>query len=248
MSNVINEPDLSQEAIDGRIIFSMLRPAAYLAARLEFPLKDLTNFIRLSYFRELKDERNTLEEAAEKMDVSVRTAKRLNQELRSDFFLPEIEHTLARRIEFMLWAQPISLARILQLLPGVPRAEVMVAMERLENEGRLRRIDGRTIKFGTTRLVTRLVDEDFSRRIGALNSLLQNVAETVVGRFIERRATAFARTLSFRIRAEDVEELNASYQAFLRKMVALEGRVEAGTESLPIRLSILWSEIEEETG
>lgn len=241
------EPVLTQEAVDRRIIFSMLRPAVYLAARLGFPLRDLTNFIRLSYFRELREGGVTLADAAEKMEVSTRTAKRLNQELRSDFFLPEVEHTLARRIEFMLWAQPITLARIAQLLPGVPRGEVITAMQRLEDEGRIERINGRSTRFGTTRLVTRLVDEDFSRRIGALNSLLQNVSETVVSRFIERRAVAFARTLNFRIRAEDAEELNLAYQAFLEQMVALEARIEQNSESIPVRLSILWSEIDEES-
>ncbi len=232
--------------VNRRIMFSMLRPPAMMAARLGFPLKDLTNFMRLSYFRELRESGSTLAEAAELIEVSTRTMKRLNRELRSDFFLPEIEHTLARRIEFMIWAESKSLARIIQLLPSVPRADIEHALEHLLAEQRIiQEPDGRALRYRATHLVSRLVDEGFSKRIGALNSLMQNVAETVLARFIAPKDVSFARTLNFRILKDDSDELKAAYDILLKRMLELEGRVQNQTDSIPIRMSMLWTEVDE---
>lgn len=242
------EPDPDHDQlVNRRIVFSMLRPPAMVAARLGFPLKDLTNFIRLSYFRELRESGATLAEAAELIDVSTRTMKRLNAELRSDFFLPEVEHTLARRIEFMVWAEAKTLARMGQLLPGVPREDIETALEVLKAEGRVsEESEGRQVRYRATQPVSRLVDEGFARRIGALNSLMQNVAETVIARFIAPKEVSFARTLNFRIRPEDHDELRAAYDTLLNKMLELETRVDPQAGSLPIRLSVLWSQVDED--
>lgn len=235
-----SETNLAQR----RIVFAMLRPAALLAASLDFPLKELTSFMRLSYYRELREHGASLAEAAESMEVSTRTAKRLAAQLRSDFFLPEVEHTLARRIEFMTWAEPRSLARLTQLLRGVPREEVEHAINKLCDEERIQVIEGeRGLRFKASRLVSRLVDDKFSNRIGALNSLLQNVAETVSRRFIDDSGIAFARTLNFRINREDAGELRAAYDVFLQRMLELEERVDDPEAAVPIRLSLLWAEI-----
>ena len=237
----------SEQLAHRRIMFSMLRPPAMIAARFGFPLKELTNFIRLSYFRELRESGATLAEAGELIEVSTRTMKRLNAELRSDFFLPEVEHTLARRIEFMVWAEAKTLARIGQLLPGVPREDLETAIEALKTAGRItEELDGRQVRFRASSLVSRLVDDGFARRIGALNSLMQNVAETVIARFIEPKDVSFARTLNFRIRPEDHDELRTAYDALLQTMLKLEARVEDQAGSVPIRMSVLWSEVDEE--
>lgn len=228
-----------------RVLFSMLRPAAMLAASKGFPLKELTSFIRLSYFRELRDGGATLADAAGSMEVSLRTAKRLASELRSDFFVPEVEHNLARRIEFMTWAEPLSYARITQLLGNTPREDVDRALGKLVDEGRLERAEGRVPRYQASQLVSRLVDDAFSNRIGALNSLLQNVTETVSRRFLGLGGLAFARTLNFRIRPQDAGELRAAYDALLERLLELEGLVEDPDDALGVRLSVVWSAIDE---
>jgi hypothetical protein len=241
MKVALAEPE---QLLQRRIMFSVLGPAAMLAARLGFPLRDLTHFIRLSYLRELRQSGVTLGEAAEQLEVSTRTMKRLNAELRSDFFLPEIEQTLARRIEFMIWAEPKSAARLGQLLSGTSPEDIAMAIETLKAEDRIREeSDGRTVRYRVTQQVSRLVDESFARRIGALNSLMQNVAETVIARFIEPREVSFARTLNFRIRAQDARELQDVYQELLARILELEKRA-AEDESIPVRMSILWSEVD----
>ncbi len=234
----------NSDLLHRRIMFSMLGPAAYLAARLDFPLKELTHFMRLSYVRELRASGVTLAEAAERIEVSTRTLKRLNAELRSDFFLPEIEQTLARRIEFMVWAEPQSQARLSQLLPGVEVSEIELALATLLDEGRVEMVEeGRTARYRAVKQVTSLVSENFARRIGALNSLVQNVAETVVARFIEPRAGSFARTLNFRVREEDLVELETAYRELLDRMLELEAK--ADSTSVPIRMSVLWTPVDE---
>lgn len=228
-----------------RIVFSMLRPAAMISARLNFPLRELTNFIRLSYFRELREQGATLADAADSMEVSTRTAKRLAAELRSDFFLPEVEHTLARRIEFMTWAEPLSFARIAQLSAGIHSEEIEHAIDKLIEEGRLEVVEGRVTRYRASKLVSRLVDDAFSSRIGALNSLLQNVGETVARRFIAQTGMAFARTLNFRIRRCDVGELEDVYSELLERLLELESRVTDNDEDVPVRMSVLWAELDD---
>ena len=235
-----------QQLALGRIVFSMLRPAAVISATLKFPLRELTSFMRLSYFRELREQGATLSDAADSMEVSLRTAKRLAAELRSDFFLPEAEHTLARRIEFMTWAQALSLARITQLLHGSSREEVENAIDKLLDEGRLEKEEGRVTRYRASKLVSRLVDDAFSNRIGALNSLLQNVAETVERRFIVDDGIAFARTLNFRIRRRDEDELRAAYDVLLERLLELESRVHDADDAVPIRMSVLWAEVDDQ--
>jgi hypothetical protein len=87
------------------------------------------------------------------------------------------------------------------------------------------------------------VSENFARRIGALNSLVQNVAETVVARFIEPRSGSFARTLNFRVREEDLVELETAYRELLDRMLELESK--ADSTSVPIRMSVLWTPVDE---
>lgn len=228
-----------------RIIFAMVRPVAMVAAHVGFPMKELTNFVRLGYFRQLRERGASLEDIAQIMEVSPRTARRLNHELRSDFFLPEIEHTLARRIEFMLWNEPLSRARITQLLQDVEEDEVDAALERLIEEERVEAIEGRSTRYRVTSLVSRLVDDGFARRVGALNSLLQNVAETVTSRLLDSSEDAFARTISFRVRHEDLSALRHYYNGLLERLVELESKVDANERSVPVRLSYIWAALKE---
>lgn len=233
--------DLAQR----RVLFALLRPASMVAASLDFPLHDLVSYVRLGYFRELRQRGVTLTDAAASMEVSARTAKRLAAQLRSDFFRPESEHDLARRIEFMTWAQPLSVGRLRQLLK-VSDEELDDALRKLRDEARVvRTVDERGTYYQAAQLVSRLVSDVFSDRIGALNSLLRNVTEVVERRFLDEPGDAFARTLNFRMNRADLGELNAAYNALLQTMLDLEARVEED-DAVPMRLSLVWSEISQD--
>jgi len=234
--------DIGATELERRVIFSLLLPAARCAATFGIPIKELTNFIQLAYFRQLRSQGATLREAGESMDVSTRSAKRLAQRLRETFFAPEVEHELPRRIEFVLWAQPMSRARLLQTV-DVDEDELDRALAHLVREERVRLEDGRTPTYHATRPVTRLaMREDWVSRIGSLNSLMENVSNTVFGRFFGRNDASFARTISFRLRDEDVAELRRFYEEHLiPKLTELEQNAHSDPQTTKMQLSLLWA-------
>src|SRR5690606_23380815 len=107
-----------------RVIYSLLRPAARLARRFDVGLLEMKEWIELVYYHELKEEGLTLEQAASVAQVSRRKVAQLSKRLKLNFFTPEQKAALPRRIEFMLWAGPMTEGRIRQALSEVDAAEV----------------------------------------------------------------------------------------------------------------------------
>ena len=236
-----NPTEIEQEELQRRVVYSMLVPATRLAAAFGLSLKDVTTFVQLSYLRQLRAEGKTLRDAAYAMDVSERTAKRLNQRLRENFFSPEFDHDLPRQIEFMLWAQPMSIARMAQILGAASEDEIQAAVDQLVEEGRAVFEAGRTPTYKAAQPVTRLVRPGWVPRIGALNSLLGNMYRAVLGRFFEADESAFARTISFRIQPSDIAELRRFYEeTFLPRLEELEAESD-NQESVELQLSLLWA-------
>ncbi|MCA9299681.1 MAG: hypothetical protein KDA28_11475, partial [Phycisphaerales bacterium] len=110
-----------------RLVFSLLQPAIRLASRFGLPVRVLTEWVELAYFREIRQEGASIDEAGVRMDVSRRTAARLSKRLKEDFFAPEREHDLPRRLEFMLSTLPMTEGRIVQAA-GEEREVVLEAL------------------------------------------------------------------------------------------------------------------------
>ena len=238
-----------------RVAYSLLLPAGRLAARHAIPLSELTTLAQLVYFGQLRQRSWTLKEIGQAMDVSLRTVKRLAQKMRQNFFAPEVEHELPRRIEFMLGTSPMSRARIQQVLGDVEEDAVDAALEALLREERVKLEDdgSATATYRATRPVTRLATrESWVARIGALNALMSNVSQTVQGRFFTGDPASFARTISFRLRTEDLGELREFYEAqLMEKLKELEARTESADgqeeeedEAIEIQLSLIWAPYE----
>ncbi|MEO1267195.1 MAG: hypothetical protein AAFX99_03790 [Myxococcota bacterium] len=121
--------------------------------------------------------------------------------------------------------------------------EVDEALHRLEMDGRIVRDDGGRVEtFAITRAAERMVLPGWTARIGALNSLAGNVASVVYGRFFAHAPSAFARTLSFRIRVADLPRLQELYeQVIWPQLTKLEENVTDHEESIAMNLSLLWS-------
>ena len=233
--------EIAEEELQRRVVYSLIVPATRLAGSFGISLKDMSTFVQLSYLRQLRADGKTLREAADVMDVSERTAKRLNRRLRENFFTPEFDHDLPRQIEFMLWAQPMSLARMAQVLSGASEDEIRSAVDVLVEDGRAVLEEGRTPMYRSTQPVTRLVRKGWVPRIGALNSLLGNVYRTIVGRFFEADPLSFARTISFRIRRDRVDELRQFYEdVFLPRLEELEAEA-SDADGTELQLSLLWA-------
>ncbi|MEM9195494.1 MAG: hypothetical protein AAGF12_40365 [Myxococcota bacterium] len=229
-----------------RVLYALLRASARLAKTLEIPAKQVQEWVRLAYFDELRRDGNTVAIAAEKLGVSEPTGARLARALRTDFLTDEAEYELPKRIAFMLWAGPMSRARLRQVLTEVDEDELDQALDRLLAEGRIVEQSGRVVNYAITDPEDRLVQPGFAARIGALNSLLGNVVGVIDARFFSRREDAFARTVSFRMRRADRKKLRAFYTKtvwpFLRD---LEAKVSEGDTTQVTRFSILWAQDED---
>ncbi|MBA2662802.1 MAG: hypothetical protein H0U74_10935 [Bradymonadaceae bacterium] len=237
---MLGRDDIAEGELRERLVYSLIQAGIRLAARSGLSLKELTNLLRIGYFHEFRSQDYSLAEICEALDISIATAARLSKSLKTNFFQPEQEHELPQRIEYMLWAEPLSAPRINQVLPKEQEADVLAAVEILLRDGR---IEEHPEHEGVYRLVARhgrLVRENWFSRVGALNSLLRNLVTTVEARFFEPEKASLSRTLNFRIHPDQVDELQRFYDEKLwPTMARLDD--EAGDQGHKhVQLSVFW--------
>jgi hypothetical protein len=213
MHNMSDElPKISDNELQERVIYSLLRPAVRLARLFKVPLKDIVAWVELAYFHELKDAGLTQRDSASVFDVSTRKVAQLAARLKQNFFKPEHDQGLARRIEFVLWAGPESQGRIHQSLSGHSKQEVRHALELLVEQQRVIKIDGRTVYYEVPTSEFRLYQDHWMAKIDGLNNHLFSVVDSIFGRFFKDDERALARTLNFRIRNQDIVKLRKLYE------------------------------------
>ncbi len=240
------------ERFERSVVFSTLRPALRLARESDIGVRELQDWVRVGYFKELRNLGLTIAEVAEALGVSEPTANRIAKRLRSDFLVPWEEHELPKRIVLALWQRPRSRARLAQLFPSATRAEIDDALSGLVEEGRIRPVANQDDKFETARAEDRLVGPDAPKRLGALDTLLSSLAELIRRRFFKADSSAFARTVTFRIPQGGGEALQAFYDEQLWPFLAkLEEQAAEEGSSERRQLTIFWTppgDLENEEG
>lgn len=231
----------SRAEMAGRVIYSLLGPAVRLARTFSISLKDVGVWLELAYFRELRTDGMTLTEIGERLGVSRRKAANLSRMLKENFFAPEREQELSRRIEFMVWADPMSRARLHQTLDS-PSGDIEEALEKLLDEGRIVASDGRSDTFKIARGESRLVKDSWLNKIDALNHLLSTVTNAVYARFFEGEEKALARNLQLRVRPEDLGQLRELYEEHIWPTLRdLDARAKGDRHSIPMDVSVAWA-------
>lgn len=243
-----NLPEISDEELRLRIVYSLFGPVAKLARRFVLPLKKLSSFFEVACYHELKRASHTLQQSAERLGISRRKVAQLSKRLKQNFFRPEHDHELPRRIEYMLWAGSMTEGRIHQALPEHDKEEVDEALDTLLRQERLEVLQREpTCKYAVPDSEFRLYEKNWMARIDGLNNLLSNLTDAVVGRFFEGDDRSFARTLNFRIREQDIEKLRELYEEEIyQTLVELEEKVEEADsdEVVEMSLSALWAPTE----
>jgi len=237
--------DVPREAAE-RVVHALLRPAARLALDLGVPLKQLVDWLQMAMFQEARARGLKLREVADALDVSPRTAALLSKRLKLNFLDVEAEVELPRRVEFLLWAAPLSVPRIVQTLPEVPEAEIRQAIGRLVAEGRVREVPGPTTRYAVVRSAFRLVGErGWLSRIDGLNNLLGSVRRAVSARFFggpDAQARSLARTIGLRLREVDLPKLRELYEKTLwPALVALDDAAREDDDSVAVDVSVVWA-------
>lgn len=238
-------PQVAQEDLLGRVIYAFLRPAVRLAIAGGVSMRDITDWLRLAHLREARRRGLKMREIAGLAGVSIATLARLSKRLKDDFVRPEREHELPTRIEFMLWAEPLSAGRIHQALPGFEAKKIDAALELLVDEGRARLVPGRVPKYEIVLYAARRADGDVFAKIDALDSLLESTIDAVAGRFFAQDPRALARTAMLRVADEDLPELRKLYEEVVwPALVKLDKRAEGKTDTNEMQVSLLWAPLD----
>lgn len=239
---------IPQGELVARVIFALLRPAVRIATLFGVSLKDLTRLLESAHYQEVRTHTPTQRDVADALGVSARTADRLARQLREAFVVPELEHHLPRRIEFMLAATPMSAARLVQVVHDASERDVLEALATLEQDGRVVAEQGRTTVYRPASGVRSLPRDSWVNRIGGLESFGENLSNAAWGRFFADDERAFARTLSFRLTEPQIRELDAWYQsAVLPAIVAWSEAAESVQDTTPrtaMQLSLCWAPYE----
>lgn len=225
-----------------RVLYSLLLPAMRLAGARAMSLRELSHWLETAYFHELKARGLKMREMADVLDVSMRKVAMLSKQLKLNFLAPEREVELPRLVEFALWAEPLSKARLTQTFSAIEPEELDEALDLLVAEGRVVELEGRVVRYDIASPTRRMVGRNWMARIDALNNLMNNVADTVSARFFEADERAFARTLQLRIRPEDLGELQKMYEEKVwETLKELDERARGDELAVPIGVSILWA-------
>ena len=224
-----------------RVVYALLMPPTRLAQLLRVPLKDLGEWTQMAYFHETRRRGLKMREAAQLLDVSMRKVALLSKQLKLGFTEPDDTVGLPRRVEFMLWAGALSEARIAQAL-ALSVEEVAGALATLQEQGRVELVPGRTPTWRAVASEFRLVRSEWTTRLDGLNNLLGSVVSAIHGRFFTKDPRAFARTVSLRVRGQDMHKLEALYQEVLwPALVELDRASKDGADVEEIDLTILWA-------
>ncbi len=235
------EPDLLE--LQRRVVYALFLPAVRLAFSFGLPIRELVEWLEMAYFHETRRRGLVMREASERLGVSVRKVAMLASQLKQNFAQPDREVELPRRIEFLLWAEPLSEARIKQLLSDHAADEIREALDQLVAEGRATEQPGRVTKYAVVKSEFRLVNQrGWLSRIDGLNNLLGSVTNAVYGRFFHAEPRAFARTLSLRVRPADRPRLQQLYEeAIWETLRRLDAEAKDDPEAQQVDVSIVWA-------
>lgn len=237
--------DITESELRSRIIFSLMVPIAQVATTLNLPLSDMKKWLETAYFQEARRRGLELKEITQVMDVSISKASLLSRQLKENFLESQQEHELPRRIEYMLWAQPLSEGRLSQVLPGIEADELRDALDLLVREQRIamkQEAPGLEPKYELQIKKARRVWDNWLARLDGLQNALRTVGDTVYSRFFATDLPAFARTLTFHIRDEDVEALERFYEEEVFPFIEnLNNAAEDSGDAKTISLSLFWA-------
>lgn len=236
---------MEQEELKDRVVYGLMLPAVRLATNFHVPLAQMKRWVETAYYQETKRRGMEMKDAKEIMSVSLSKVALLSRQLKENFMRETDAYELPRRIEYMLWAEPLTLARLNQVLPERDEEQVAAAVELLLDEGRIEPVD-RTSDSAYQLCVSedRRVWDTWLARLDGLSNALGSVADAVHARFFRGDESAFARTLTFHVREEDRDELQRFYEDELFPFIAgLNSKAEESSEVSPVvSLSVFWAD------
>jgi Asp-tRNA(Asn)/Glu-tRNA(Gln) amidotransferase A subunit family amidase len=208
------------------------------------PLHHVRDAAETAYFHETRRNDMKMREVADLMQVSMSKVALLSKSLKQNFVRPDIEEELERRIEFMLWAEPLSVAKMRQVLTDVKPKDVKRAVQKLKQEGRIEKVELENTWVYQLNIETdRRSWETWIARIDGLQNALRNVGDAVYARFVSGDPSAFARTLQFRAKKDQLGRLSEAYEELFALVVELDQEAQEAREDEveELGLSVFWA-------
>ena len=128
---------LTKEERERRALFALMRPVASAAFELRAPLDWLKGAIQTATFAAGRSRGAGLREVGEALDVSISKVALLSRDFKQGMFGSDEGEALELHIERMLSAEPLTLARLNQVLPETSISDIEDALDRLEAHGRI---------------------------------------------------------------------------------------------------------------
>lgn len=225
-----------------RVIYSLMKPIVKLAAANQIEMSQLGPWLQVAYFHALKEQGLKMRQMSSVMGLSMRKIAMLSKRLKQNFLRPEEEVELPRQIEFILWAEPLSFARLMQGLPQASEEAVLNAIEILIAQERIYLISGRVSVYSISSTTRRIVGREWKGKIDGLNHVMNTVFNATYGKLIKNDERAFARTLQMHIRDGDIEKLTRFYsETVFPFLVQLDSDASESTTPIPFEVSLLWA-------
>jgi hypothetical protein len=209
-----------------RLVYSLMKPALRMAARLHVPVRTISELARLGYFEVLARDGLAIGEIADRFGQSSRHMRSLSKRLKTDFFAAEHRIGLTREVEDAVAKARPRASSLKKLLPSWPAKDLERAVERLVDEGRIERGPSGRLEIGRKYVV--LASETFQHRIDALNHFLDGVYRAALERLVhDERRTAMMKTITFTAAPEELEEFVKRFEGDIRReLAALEESAE----------------------
>jgi len=229
--------------IEHRLVFAALLPAVRLATTFSIPLRGMKSILELAAYKEVRRRNLKMTQIREIMDVGMTKVGELSRQLKSQFSQPDTQYGLPRRILALLWAMPLTELKIAKALPEEEPEDVSRALAELVEQGAVlsqagRRVDTYRAASGSYYLVR----DEMMSRIDALQNLMHSVVQVSEARFLNDDTRAFSRNLGFRVRPEDLPQLQKLYEEHIFPLVCALDEAATGDESsVPLNLSVFWA-------
>lgn len=181
------------------------------------------------------------------LSISMSKVGLLSKDLKERFSGMDAEAAVVPSILSLLWAGPLSEVRLVNALVDFEEEDVKAGLARLVEEGSVQEVSGRTVRYEIGGGQHRLVRAPWMARIDALHDLMGAVVGAVEARFFDNDERAFARSLTFRVRPEDLPRLRALYEEQMFKLVVeLDEAATDDEDAVPFQFAVLWTPAEGE--
>lgn len=237
---------LDQDELRERVLYALFLPSVRVAARFGVPLARMKKLMETAYYHEAQRQGLTMREAMEVMDISISKAALLSRQLKTSFMRADRDYDLPRRVEYALWAGPLTSKRLAQTLKGIDPAAIDAALGKLLEEGKIVSVNtgGRDLSYQLARQQGRRVWNTWLARIDGLSRALDSVTKAAFARFFNEDPAALARTISLHVRRSDRARFARFYEETLFPfLIQLDNDANQAPpdEAQVMSLSVFWT-------